>query len=126
VKSEIYSCDVRAHWAIILTRQLEVWADNGVRIYARNPAFAKRLKKLVSDFPAVWFNKGLVNIPEAEMMRFPLVEGWQNQTIAQRQYPLSTRDREVLDHLFGELHDQDRMEWSTKASPFAAPVFVVW
>ena len=59
-------------------------------------------------------------------MHIPLVEGWQHQKVRSYQYPLSYRDREVLDSIFDELHRQDYMTWATKATLFAHLVFVVW
>lgn len=48
-----------------------MWTDDGMRIYAWNPAFAKRLEKLAFVLPTVWVNKGLIiNVPEADLREF--------------------------------------------------------
>ena len=60
------------------------------------------------------------------MMKIPLVEGWQSQKVTTRAYPLSKKDREVLDHTFNTLHDQGRMEYVDEPTPFAHPVLVMW
>jgi hypothetical protein len=101
-------------------------SSEGVHIYAADAHVADQLEAVVKEFPKVWVNVGLIDVPEGEMMKVPLVEGWQNQKIASRSYPLSKRDREVLDQVFDELHKQNRMEWAREATPFAHPVFVVW
>lgn len=98
----------------------------GVHIYDGDPKAASRFEKIIKDYPKLWVNDGCVDIPESQMMKVPLVEGWQNQKLAHRSYALSQRDRQVLDRVFGELHDQKRMEWVFEPTPFAHPVFVVW
>ncbi|PFH55169.1 hypothetical protein XA68_10520 [Ophiocordyceps unilateralis] len=59
-------------------------------------------------------------------MKVPLAENWHQQRLGMRPYPLNRPDKEFLDAKHQELHDQGRMEWTTEASPFASPVFVVW
>lgn len=41
-------------------------------------------------------------------------------------YPLSSRDREVVDKCFDKLHEQQRMIWSNRSTAFGFPTFVVW
>jgi hypothetical protein len=62
-------------------------SDEGVHIYAADPRVADQLEAVVKEFPKVWVNIGLIDVPEGEMMKVPLVEGWQNQKIASRSYP---------------------------------------
>lgn len=100
--------------------------SEGVHIYNADTTVAAQLERIVKTYPALWTNVGLIDVPKDKMMKVPLVEGWQNQKLNSRMYPLSKRDREVLDKVFGELHDQRRMEWATEPTPFAHPVFVVW
>jgi hypothetical protein len=45
---------------------------------------------------------------------------------AARVYPQGTESRECINKTFDELHKTGRMSWSTKATPFSFPVFVVW
>ncbi|KAK4122490.1 hypothetical protein N657DRAFT_635228 [Parathielavia appendiculata] len=61
-----------------------------------------------------------------DWLKVPLVEGWQNQKVRARSYPLSQRDREVLNKTFNALYKQCRIRWAKGAGPFAHPVFVVW
>lgn len=100
--------------------------SEGVHIYNASTAAAAQLEKIVKTYPDLWTNTGLIDVPKEQMMKIPLVEGWQNQKVSSRMYPLSKRDREVLDKVFGKLHNQGRMEWATEPTPFAHPVFVVW
>ena len=104
----------------------EVTTKDGVRVYAADPQLAQRFVRICESFPKLWRDEGLIKVPPDELMRVPLVEGWQNQKIKSRMYPLSSRDREVLDKVFNELHRQGKMVYATKPTPFAHPVFVVW
>jgi hypothetical protein len=63
----------------------------------------QKLRALVSEFATCWEEKGPIDIPEEERMPVPLVEGWQNQKVATRCYPLGIKDREAVDKVFDEL-----------------------
>jgi hypothetical protein len=104
----------------------EIVTSEGVHIYAADKALADRFAAIVKRYPRMWKDEGQIVQDKDELMRIPLVEGWQHQKIRSRQYPLSARDREVLDATFDKLHHQGRLGWATKATPFAHPVFVVW
>jgi hypothetical protein len=104
----------------------EIVTKEGVHVCAQDTAFADKVVNLVDEFPLLWTDEGLIDIPPDEWMKIPLVEGWQNQKVSARSYPLSKRDREVLDKTFGDLHAQGRMRYANEATPFAHPVFVVW
>lgn len=41
-------------------------------------------------------------------------------------YPVGPKDREVIDEAFDKLHSQGRMEWTSTATPFSFPCFIVW
>lgn len=66
----------------------------------------------------------MVDIPEDQLMRIPLKPGVKPDP--HKVYPLGTQDRALVDETFDKLHDQGRMEWTTKPTPFTYPVFVVW
>ncbi|EAQ86812.1 hypothetical protein CHGG_08065 [Chaetomium globosum CBS 148.51] len=104
----------------------EIVTKEGVHIFAENSQLAARFAKLVRRHPRLWEDTGLIKLPPEQLMRVPLVEGWQNQRVSSRSYPLSRRDRQLLDEIFDGLHKQGKMIWATRATPFAHPVFVVW
>ncbi|EAQ84379.1 hypothetical protein CHGG_08393 [Chaetomium globosum CBS 148.51] len=104
----------------------EIVTKEGVHIFAENSQLAARFAELVRRFPRLWEDTGLIKLPPEQLMRVPLVEGWQNQRVSSRSYPLSRRDRQLLDEIFDGLHKQGKMIWATRATPFAHPVFVVW
>jgi hypothetical protein len=43
-------------------------------------------------------------------MRIPLIDGWQSHKILTKVYPLSERDRKVVDETFDKMHRQGRMK----------------
>lgn len=70
----------------------------------------------------------MVNISESEWMEVPLVPNWDKHYKAgqAKNYPLGTKDREVVDKQFDKYHEQGRMEWNTEVTPFLYPCFLVW
>lgn len=60
-----------------------------------------------------------------QKMRIPLVDGWESQKWKTRVYPLSARDRAIVDETFDKLHETGRMVWADKPTLLGFPVFVV-
>ena len=99
---------------------------NGVTVFARTEQDKIALSEVVSEFPSVWQDTGeTVEVAEEDMMRIPLVDDWQKTKLPTKIYPLSSKDKQVVDETFDKLHDQGRMQWSDQATPFGFPVFVV-
>ena len=67
-------------------------------------------------------------IPEEDEMEIPLINNWE-EVYKPRQakvYPLGHQDRVVVDEAFNKLHQQGRLEWTNKLTPFSHPYFVIW
>lgn len=87
----------------------------------------ERLARVAERYPDLWRDKGTtVRVPEEDHMTIPLVEGWDRTNLSTKPYPLSAVDRKVVDKVFDKLHDEGKMDWNTKPTPFGFPVFVVW
>jgi hypothetical protein len=98
--------------------------DNGITVYGE-PDVACCLQAVAEEFPEVWTNTDLINIPEDEWMRIRLKPGWENQVKKQaKRYPLAAPDEKEVDRVFDELHRLNRMGWATKLTPSGSPVFV--
>ncbi len=98
----------------------------GISIYSGDPRKARVFQKLCEAYPSIWQDNGPIDMSEEEMMKIPLVEGWQNTKLNFRAYPLGREERAILDKKHDALHEQGRMGYVHGASPFALPVFVVW
>ena len=61
-------------------------------------------------------------------MDIPLLDNWRElyKPSQARVYPLGKADKQVIDEQFNKLHTQDRIEWTSSATPFSFPCFVVW
>ncbi len=106
----------------------EVIHPTGVTIHG-TPAASSAIATAVDAFPSLWKDTGnVINVPESEEMEILLLENWRElyKPGQARVYPLGDRDKEVIDREFDKLHDQGRMEWTTTATPFSFPCFVVW
>ena len=104
--------------------QLEHVLDNGITVYG-TPEVASQIAAVAKEFPEIWEDQGAtVDIPEEEWMPIPL----KPDAVAKpsRVYPVSQKDREVIDSTFDKLHAQGKMEWSSQPTPYSYPVFVVW
>ncbi|KAF5971878.1 TY3B-TY3B protein [Fusarium bulbicola] len=104
----------------------EIETPNGIHIYDDGSGFARQAQNLCTRYATLWIDSGLIHVPEGELMTVPLVDNWHEPRIAQRPYACGLKDRNLIDQPLDKLHDQKRMEWVTKPTPFAAPVFVVW
>ena len=96
---------------------------NGVTVYQGN----EKIQNVVNQFPSLWEEGGFAEVPQEDWMRIPLKADWEAQAPkTARVYPLGKPAQEVVDRTFDKLHDQGKMEWTTSATPFSYPVFVVW
>ena len=107
----------------------ETRLDNGVMVYGDAQA-TTALSDLVAEFPQVWKDEGFVNIPEDRWMKITLRDDWQHRLPATNKsskvYPLGVRDQKIVDDTFDKMQQQGRLEYTTQATPFSYPVFVVW
>ena len=104
----------------------ETIQPNGIIIYG-NPEKTASLARLTDRYTRIWEDTGeMVDIPEKDWMQVPLVENWDYRQVARKVYPLSQKDREVVNTEFDKMHTQGRIEWTRDPTPFGFPVFVVW
>ena len=97
-----------------------------IHIFADNAVHAQGFEDVIHEFPDLWKDIGLIDVPLEEQMKVPLVDGWQRHKLASRPYPLSIKDKAVVDKIYDTLHDQGRMRWAHEPGPFAQAVFVVY
>lgn len=103
---------------------LEHVMPNGVTIYG-TPDVAAAIAAVANDYPEIWTDQGTtVDIPEEEWMPIPLKSDAAPQP--SRVYPVSQRDKDVINTTFDKLHQQGKMTWSSQPTPFSYPCFVVW
>ena len=120
---------VTAAFHAATTAKPEVVHSTGVTMYDSGTGSVPAIAEAVEAFSSLWQDTGNVaNIPEAEWMDIPLVDNWQEQYKPgqARVYPVGPKDREVIDEAFDKLHEQGRMEWTSIATPFSFPCFVIW
>ena len=114
--------------AALAPTQTEAVHPTGVTIHG-SPQSRALIATAVDAFPTLWKDSGnVVNVPESEWMDIPLLDNWRElyKPGQARVYPVGQRDKEVIDREFDKLHQQGRMEWTTTATPFSFPCFVVW
>ena len=112
---------------VVCKPHLEQKLSNHVTVYGEKDSISE-LANVVPAYPELWKDTGNVNIPESQYMEIPLKDNWREmfKPGQAKIYPVSHRDREVIDETFDNLHDQGRMEWTQGCAPFSFPCFVVW
>ena len=109
--------------------QTEVAHPTGVIMYDSGSTAIPSLSAAVEAFPSLWKDTGnVINVPESEWMDIPLVDNWRDlyKPGQAKVYSVGPKDREVIDEAFDKLHEQNRMEWTSTATPFSFPCFVIW
>ena len=97
---------------------------NGVTVYGP-PSQTLQLASIVNSFPEIWQDQGqTVDIDKLEWMPINLKPGAVPKPA--RPYPVSQKDKEVIDETFDKLHAQGKITWSNQPTPFSYPVFIVW
>lgn len=106
---------------------LERCLDSKVTVYGTDHQ-ALAYQDIVNSFPNLWKDRGVVNLPPDQWMPVPLVNDWNiaGAKLAHKVYPLSPEDKKLVDEKFDAMHEQGRMSWVDKPTPFGFPVFVVW
>lgn len=103
---------------------------NGITVHGKkDSASVTALATLCHEFPDIFNDAGTtVNIPPEEWMTVPLKSDWEDRLPAKggRAYPQGKKSEKLIDETFDKLHEQGRMSWATKGTPFSYPVFVVW
>ena len=103
----------------------ETTLASGVTVFGAPPV-AARFAAVVEAFPDIWIDRGTtVDIPEESWMPITL-KPEASSIKPSRVYPLSTKDKAVVDETFDKLHAQGKLHWTTQPTPFGYPVFVVW
>ena len=75
----------------------------------------------------MWEDKGFVGVPEEQWLMIPLHSDWESRVTGRVSvYQLGLRDRELMDKIFDEFHEQGRLDWTISHTCFACPVFVIW
>lgn len=106
---------------------LERRLDSQVTVYGTD-AQSLEYQNIIDAFPDLWKDRGTVNLPPDQWMSVPLVSDWNvaGAKLAHKVYPLSAEDKKLVDEKFNAMHEQGRMSWVNKPTPFGFPVFVVW
>ena len=129
-----YTAETEDHGLAALTAYLdspkpgeEIKLDCGITVYHPGGDALYRLALVAERYLDLWRDKGgTVKIPETDHLSVPLKDGWSAASLSTKPYPLSAKDRRVVDTTFDKLHEDGKMEWSTEPTPFGFLVFVVW
>lgn len=107
--------------------EMDVVLPNGVTIYRSCSQAVAKLSRFVTEYDSIWHDKGFAKLPEENWMNILLKSDWESRISGKAKvYPLSNKDKELVDKTSDELHELGRMSWSTDATPFSYPVFCVW
>lgn len=112
-------------FATAVAAPLEITTPTGITIYGATPETQSKLQETAEAFPNIWRDSGgTVNIPEEDWMPINTLPG--TKPDPPRVYPVGLQDREFIDKEFDKLHQEGKLSWTTEATPYGFPVFVVW
>ena len=99
---------------------------NDIMLYDNKEAI-KAYTDLVNDFSILWKNEEFINIFEKRWMRLSLRNDWQDRISNKfKMYSLNNENKKIIDNTFDELHEKERLIWTTIFTSFFYFVFVVW
>ncbi|CAI9633106.1 unnamed protein product [Alternaria burnsii] len=108
-----------------LETRFETKSDAGITVYGE-PAKVSALLAVAERYPEIWIDRGgFARIPEDQWMPINLRDGWQEQNMPSKIYPVGPEDRDIIDATFDKLADCNKMERATRMGFFPVPVFVV-
>lgn len=89
----------------------ETRLPNGITVYG-DAAMVAEFNEAIEEFPQLWTSRGgTVRVSEKDHMTVPLIANWEEKVkVGVKVYPLSEKDRAVVDKEFNRLHAEDKMK----------------
>ncbi|EPE10789.1 retrotransposable element [Ophiostoma piceae UAMH 11346] len=123
------SPDIQAGRPTFDTSVNSVTHPSGVTVYddPAHPQRTKQLLDLISEYADVFTDTGFVNQPQDEWARVALKPDWQTMIPRHsRVYPLNPKNAAVVESTMDKLVQSGKATKTSKPTPLAFPVFVVW
>ena len=120
-----FTVDVKKSFATILFTFSNVILSNEITIhqFVDIEIFVSIMKK----FSILWIDADFVELFEENWMRIFLKSNWKNRVFDKTKiYSLDARDRELVNKIFDEFHEQKRMLWTDISTSFSYSIFCVW
>ena len=118
--------DISTAEIVLLISTAKIVLLNGIMLCDNKEAL-KAYTELVNDFSTLWKDEEFINIPEERWMRLSLRNDWQDRISSKsKMYSLSNENKKIIDSTFDELHEKERLIWTTTPTSFSYPVFVAW
>jgi hypothetical protein len=51
---------------------------------------------------------------------------FENAKLLYKLYKVPSNERVIIDTALNKLHNQDKLEWTTKSTPYTFPIFIAW
>ena len=82
---------------------------------------------LINEYSKLWIDQEFVELSKDNWMRISLKIDWKKSIKNKvKIYLLRTKNKVVLDEIFDELQNKDKLSWTTNATFFSFFCFVVW
>ncbi|RKF62347.1 hypothetical protein OnM2_034061 [Erysiphe neolycopersici] len=111
-----------------LQKTHETILTNGIMVFGDNQQ-TKQLQLLVQENAGLWIaRKNLAKVAKGEEMTIDLCDDWKTKYKPgqAKVCSASNEDQALIDKTFDKLHEQKRLKWTTKSTPFSFPVFCIW
>ena len=116
-KSFIVFCDFKS---------IEIRLFNEVIIYDFDKKIVDTFQQIVKNFSTLWIDTNFVEMLEINWMKISLKNDWESRISSKTKiYSLSIRDRRLINEIFDDFHDFDKLSWTTNSTLFNYLVFCV-
>ena len=105
----------------------KVMLSNEVNIHNLSEAVVRDFRSIVKVFLNLWKNIDFVEMNSVDWMRILLKSDWESRVIEKTKiYSLKSRNKQLVNNIFDELHRIDKLSWITKFTSFNYSFFCVW
>ena len=124
--SQTFDSSKRLKFSItFITSSSNIVLSNDVTIYSFDET--KVFRNLIAEFSTLWINNEFVDLSKKNWMKISLKTNWKNKISEKiKMYFLRARNRALVDKIFDELHDLDRLFWINEFISFNYSMFCVW
>ena len=106
------------------TFKLKITLSNDVNVFEDNVTI-ETLTRIVNDYSNLWRDRDFIDLSQDEWMRISLKKEWITFDKT-KMYSLRNKNKKIVDKIFDELHEQDKLMWTNRQTSFNYSMFVVW
>ena len=109
------------------TSMKKIQLFNDVIIYNSDKKVVDSFQQIVKNYSIFWTNIDFAKLSEIDWMKISLKNDWKSRVSNKiKIYSLSLRNRQLINQIFDELHDDDILFWINVFIFFNYSIFCIW